>query len=71
MAKKKKKLMEKALDVASKIENDDDIVRALSVYCSLFGWTKKEEVMEKALDATFKIEDNSKKVEALSLLFLI
>ncbi len=51
---KKEELMEKALDAASKIKDDDERAEVLLAIVPYLDGQKKEEVMEKALDASFK-----------------
>ncbi len=51
--------MEKAFDVAFKIEFDTKMAEVLLAIFQYSNGQKKEEVMEKALDATSKIEDNN------------
>jgi len=64
----KKKLMEKALDAASTIQDDYQRVEAISALISNFDGKIKKELMEKALDAASTIQDDFQRVMAISAL---
>jgi len=64
----KKELMERALDVASKIEDEHLCLRALSAIVSHLNGPKKDELIEKALDIASKIEDDDAVARTLSVI---